>query len=307
MRRLVLIDGNSLFYRAYHALPTTLTNHFREPVNAVYGFSNMLLKAIVDLKASYMAVAFDTAAPTFRHIELETYKATRPAPPPDLFPQLPKVKAVLAAFDVPIFEVDGYEADDVIATLTTWALSNGKKIDEVAIVTGDRDTLQLVNDKVRVYASGHKIGETIIYDKAKVEEKFGVKPTQMNDWKALSGDPSDNISGVSGVGPKTATILLQQFGDLEGIYKKLDKIPENLRQKLTVGRQAAFQARSMVILDRHTPVRQVKLDDLKLEIDWDKVKSEFEKLGFKSLVAKLPVQNSHINNQKTGNDQSELI
>ncbi len=290
MNRLVLIDGNSLFYRAYHALPPTLTNSLHEPVNAVYGFSNMLLKTILNLKPAYMAVAFDTKAPTFRHIEFAAYKATRIPPPPDLFPQLPKVKLVLAAFNIPVFEIDGFEADDVIATLANKALKQvSPVIDEVAIVTGDRDTLQLVNDKVKVYASAHKIGEMIVFDKAKVREKYGVNPHQMADFKALAGDASDNIAGVAGIGPKTAAKLLQDFGSLEQIYANLSQIPPKIREKLAQSKEAAFQAKSLITLDSNVPLGRFNLSYLKTRIDWTKVRAEFENLRFKSLISRIPV------------------
>ena len=307
MSKLILIDGNSLFHRAYHALPTTLTNYLREPVNAVYGFSNMLLKTVLELKPTHMAVAFDTLAPTFRHIEFETYKATRPEPPADLYPQLPKVKEVLQAFGVPIFEVDGYEADDILATIASRVVNSSRltvdskkskksmnrgpsTVNQVIILSGDRDCLQLVNKNVKVQMPGWNLKETTLYGAEEIRKKYGIGPDQMVDFKALTGDPSDNIPGVSGIGPKTAADLLQKFSNIEEIYKNLDEIPENLREKLVAGKEDAFQARSLVTLDQQAPIEKFKIENLELKINWDKVKAEFEKLRFKSLVARVPIE-----------------
>lgn len=283
MKKLILIDGNSLFYRAYHALPTTLT-HEGKPVNAVYGFSNMLLKAIREIKPTHIALTWDSQAPTFRHIDFAEYKGTRKAPPDDLFPQKPVLQKVIDAFEIPGFEVAGYEADDLIATLATQAEAEG--VEEIVILTGDRDTLQLVSGHVAIFTPSPKL-EPVIYNREKIKEKYGLSPEQMNDFKALVGDPSDNIAGVSGVGPKTASDLLSKYQNLDGIYKNLDKLGLLLKEKLEKGKESAYEARKLVELDRQAPI-SLNLKECEAEFDWQKIKSAFEELHFRSLIASLP-------------------
>jgi DNA polymerase-1 len=282
-KTLLLIDGNNLFHRAYHALPV-LTDKSGQNTNAVYGFSNMILKAISEVKPAYIACAFDTKAPTFRHVEFEAYKAQRAAPPPDLYPQFPIVKQVLDAFDVKYFEKAGYEADDLLATLAMGLL---KKVDLVIILSGDRDVLQLVNGKIKVQMPGWNLKETTLYGASEVKEKFGLEPHQMVDYKSLTGDPSDNVPGVSGIGPKTAAQLLQQYHTLENLYDHLDEIPETTRGKLEKDKDVALAAKKLVELDTKVDVK-FKLSDLEFEPDWKLVRAEYERLGFKSIVAKLP-------------------
>src|SRR3989344_5327714 len=262
---LLLIDGNSLFHRAYHALPP-ITDKSGEVANAVFGFSNMLIKAINETKPDYIACAFDTKAPTFRHVEFEQYKAQRVEPPADLYPQLPKVKKVLDAFGIKFFEKEGYEADDLIATIVSKAivadspsviLSEAKesqkkiatsttgrtrndKVDQVIILSSDRDVLQLVDGNIKVQMPGWNLKETSLYGATEVKEKFGLEPYQMVDFKSLTGDPSDNIPGISGVGPKTASTLLQKYHTLENLFKKLAEIPEPLKSKLESGKDVAL-------------------------------------------------------------------
>ena len=223
MKTLLLIDGNNLFHRAYHAMPT-LTTKDGTVVNAVYGFTNMLLKAIEQVKPTYIACAFDTAAATFRHVAFEKYKAQRPPPPPDLYPQLPIVKKVLTAFGVKYFEKEGYEADDLLASIaakclriTDYRLQKKKKtVDrrlstvDIIILSGDRDVLQLVDGNIKVQMPGWNLSTVTLFGSAEVKEKYGITPAQMVDYKSLTGDPSDNVPGVAGIGPKTAAQLLQK-------------------------------------------------------------------------------------------------
>ena len=192
---LLLIDGNNLFHRAYHGLPP-LSDKSGENANAVFGFSNMLLKSIDEIKPYYIACAFDTKAPTFRHVEFQAYKAQRKAPPPDLYPQLPKVKKVLDAFGIKFFEKAGYEADDLLASVATKFLD---EVDDVIILSGDRDLLQMVDDKIKVQAPGWNqpagrqgLKDATLFGSAEVMAKYGISPDQMVDWKAIVGDPSDN-------------------------------------------------------------------------------------------------------------------
>ena len=314
-KTLLLIDGNSLFHRAYHAIPF-LTDKSGEVANAVFGFSNMLLKALNEVKPDFIACAFDTAAPTFRHIEFEKYKAQRVAPPPDLYPQLPKVKKILDAFGIPYFEKEGYEADDLLATLASKCKvkSEKGKVDEVIILSGDRDTLQLVDGDVKVQAPGWNLKETTLYGAVEVREKYGLEPHQMVDYKSLTGDASDNVPGISGIGPKTASSLLKKYHTLENLFEHLGEIDDKLRTKLATGKEIALAAKKLVELDRNVAI-SFELLELSFKPDWERVRSEYEELGFKSIVAKLtggsaPQKDEKIVNSepKTNNqDQLELI
>ncbi len=297
-KKFIVVDGNSVFHRAYHAIPYLSTKN-GETVNAVYGFSSIILRTIADLKPEKIVVAFDRAAPTFRHIEYQEYKAKRTAPPEDLYPQLPLVKEFLDASDIRYFEMDGYEADDLIATIATKV---EKESDEdIYIVSGDRDGLQLVNSRIRVWAAGSKMTEGIIFDDEKVKERYGVTPERIITYKSLVGDSSDNIPGVNGIGPKGAADLINRFGDLEGIYKNLDQITGTLKQKLVEGKEQAYKARSLVILDKEAPV-DFDCKDIPSKIDWDGMHEFFKRLEFKSLVAKLPM-----GIVKTNDNQAKLI
>jgi len=298
VNKLLLIDGNNLFHRAYHAIPH-LTNRQGEATNAVFGFSNMLIKAIDEVRPRFVACAFDTQAPTFRHIEFEKYKAQRAAPPPDLYPQLPKVKKVLDAYGIKYFEKEGFEADDLLATLaakslqtTDYRLQKKKKAVDarqltVVILSGDRDCLQLVDGNIKVQMPGWNQNETTLYGAREVKEKYGLEPHQMVDYKSLTGDPSDNVPGIAGIGPKTASALLQKYHTLENLFKKLAEIPEPLKSKLESGKEIALAAKKLIELDRNVAIG-IKLSELRFNPDWEKVRHEFEELGFRSIVAKLP-------------------
>ncbi len=199
--RIVLIDGNSLVYRAFYALPDTMRTTSGITTNAIYGFTTMLLK-VLDDKPDFVAISFDRPEPTFRHKEYKAYKATRQKAPPTLYEQIPYVKEVAKAFDIPIYEIAGFEADDVIGTLAKEAEKQGYN---VTILSGDLDPLQLVNDKIKVLTTRKGISDTFLYGEKEVEERYGFRPEQLIDYKALKGDTSDNIPGVPKVGEKTAT------------------------------------------------------------------------------------------------------
>ena len=220
MKRLILIDSHAIIHRAYHALPP-LTSPTGAPTNAVYGFTTILLKILRELKPDYIAAAFDLPGATFRHIASERYKATRPETPSDLVSQFASVKDIIAAFDIPLFEKEGYEADDIIGTIVA-AVASVKDI-ETMIVTGDMDFVQLVGPRVSIYAMRKGVTDTVTYDADAVKERYGFKPKQMIDFKALKGDASDNIAGVKGIGEKTALGLIETFGSVEEIYKQLKK------------------------------------------------------------------------------------
>ncbi len=319
-KKLLLIDGNNLFHRAYHALPP-LTDKTGENANAVFGFSNMILKAIDEVKPTYIACAFDTKAPTFRHVEFEAYKAQRVAPPPDLYPQLPKVKAVLDAFGIKYFEMAGYEADDLLASLASKCQMSNVKC-QIVILSGDRDLLQIVDGDIKVQAPGWNlpagrqgIKETTVYGSAEVKEKYGVSPEQMVDWKAMVGDPSDNVPGIAGIGPKTASELIQKYGNLENVFEHLDEIGVKVREKLEAGRSNAIAAKKLVALDTKVDLR-FTIYDLRFEPDWEKVIAQYEGLGFRSIVSKIKgtkvsdvSQVSEVSNvkNKVRSNQLELI
>lgn len=297
-KTLLLIDGNNLFYRAYHALPP-LTDKTGENANAVFGFSNMLIRAAKEVEPTYIACAFDTKAPTFRHVEFEAYKAQRKAPPDDLYPQLPKVKSMLDAFGVCYFEKEGYEADDLLGTL---AVKNLQNVDQVVILSGDRDVLQLVDGKIKVQMPGWNLATTTLFGSAEVLEKYGITPLQMVDYKAMTGDPSDNIPGIAGIGPKTAATLLQKYKTLESIYSHIDEISGTTKDKLLKDKDIAIAAKKLVKLDCDVDL-EFKIENLRFVPDWDRVILELEKLGFKSIISKL--QGKTINNAIGSNDSSE--
>ena len=219
--RIVFIDSNALLHRAYHALPP-LSKRDGTVTNAVYGYIATLLSVIDKLKPDYIAATFDLKGPTFRHKKFKNYKAKRLKAPDEFYQQIPLTKELLRAFDIPIFEEKGFEADDVIGTLVKNPAFNGNL--EKIIVTGDLDTLQLIDDNTKVFTLRRGINDTIIYDVRAVRERYGLNPNQMIDYKALRGDQSDNIPGVKGIGEKTAVELLVKYKTLKGVYDNLDKI-----------------------------------------------------------------------------------
>ncbi len=294
MKTLVLIDANALVHRSFHALPPLKTKK-GELVNAVYGFTSILLRILKELEPDYIITAFDLAKPTFRHLEYEEYKATRPKTPDELIHQFPIVKKVVKAFNIPIFEKEGFEADDVIGTITK---KTGKDIENI-IVTGDLDTLQLVNEHTRVYTLKKGITNTVIYDPQKVKQRYGLDPKQLLDFKGLKGDPSDNIPGVPGVGEKTAIDLLKKFKTMNNLYTQLEKekvkhLSEGLRKKLLENKEQAIFSKKLATIRYDVPLKF----DLKKcrteDYDTKKVIQLFQKLNFKTLINRLPSRQLHL-------------
>jgi DNA polymerase-1 len=285
---LVLFDGNALIHRAFHALPPLTVSKTGETVSAVYGFALMLLKVINELKPTHYAIAFDKAAPTFRHQLFDQYKAQRPPTPDELVNQLGRVRQLVEAFHIPIFELDGYEADDVLGTLSQQA--SNQDIDTI-IVTGDADTMQLVSPQVRVLYPKPRgaFSNTMLYDESAVSQKYGVKPEQIADLKGLVGDPSDNIPGVPGIGAKTAVKLLQQFGSIEQIYDHIDEVtPAKLQALLRENEAIARKSKELATIVTQTPVN-LNPDDCQIsQYDRQQVTELFRELEFASLLSKLP-------------------
>jgi DNA polymerase-1 len=284
-KKFVIIDGHALIHRAYHAIPP-LTTKQGEVVNAVYGFTVILLKVIKDLSPDYLAVAMDLPSPTFRHEEYAEYKATRQKAADDLVSQFPLVREVITAFNMPIFEKPGYEADDVIGSMSKQLEDEGNI--ETFIVTGDLDELQLVDKKTKVYTMRRGFTDTVIYDEAAVMEKYGLTPEEFIVYKALKGDTSDNIPGVAGIGEKTACELVSKYKTLEGIYQNLDEVRPAIAKKLEEGKENAFLSERLSRIVRDI---DLAIDYNEAEItnfDRSKVFDLFRRFEFKSLITKIP-------------------
>ncbi len=283
---LLLFDGNALVHRAFHALPPLTVSKTGEMVNAVYGFANTLLKVLAEFKPTYWAVAFDRPTPTFRHEMFEEYKAQRPKAPEELKSQIRWVHQLVAAFHIPIFEIDGFEADDVLGTLGKQA---SEQSIETIIVTGDNDVLQLVLPRIKALMPRRTFSDTVLYDEEAVKRKYGINPGQITDFKALVGDVSDNIPGIPGIGEKTAAKLIQEYGNLEGIYARIDEIrPSKLQAALRQHQSQAFQSRELVTIVRDVPV-SLNLPACEVSTyDRSEVVELFRELGFINLLPRLP-------------------
>src|SRR5437868_2426096 len=287
-RVLMLIDGHSLVYRGFYALQETrpFTNAKGELTTGVYAFTSMLLKAIEDLKPQYAAAAFDMSRPTFRLQEFAAYKGTRTAAPQGLREQITWSRRVLEAMQIPMFEVEGYEADDVIGALSVKAVE--QKL-SVIVLSGDNDLLQLVNPRVKVLTSRRGITDTILYDEAKVTEKYGgLRPDQLPDFKAIRGDTTDNIPGVAGIGDKGASKLLVEYGSVEALFENLDKIPQKQRDLLEPLRDQVLLAKRLTTIVTDLPV-ELDLELARLrDLRRPEVIGMFQELSFKSLIDRIP-------------------
>jgi DNA polymerase I len=282
---LLLVDGHNLVYRAFHAMPA-LSNSRGEMTNAAYGFTSMLFKALNDTTPTFAIAAFDPPGPTFRHEKFPEYKAQRLRAPDELRAQFPWAREVVAALGIPIVEIPTFEADDVIGTLAQKAEAAGL---DVIILTGDLDVLQLVTEHIRVFASRRGISDTIIYDVDKVRERYGFEPPLVVDFKALQGDPSDNIPGVPGIGEKTAMSLVQQYGPLENVLDAVPTMPEGrvkraLESHLDQARLSKWTATIKVDIDVDLPLEGARL----FHYDETAVRELFDRLEFRSLLPRLP-------------------
>lgn len=288
----LILDANAILHRSFHALPPLQTKD-GTIVNAVYGFITTLLKALKEFKPGYVAVAFDKKGPTFRHKEYKEYKATRVKAPQELYDQMPITHDVLDAFRIPVFEKDGFEADDVIGTMAKQTEDKAN----VIIATGDMDALQLVDDHIKVFTLRKGMSDTVVYDEAAVLDRYGLTPKQIIDYKALAGDTSDNIPGVKGVGEKTATELLKEFGDIETLYAELEQrskraeaLKSGVKEKLIKDKKNAFMSKMLATIVLDVPVNFSLEDTASKPYDQDKIFALFQKLEFKSLLTKLPSQ-----------------
>ncbi|MAF20669.1 MAG: hypothetical protein CMI55_03240 [Parcubacteria group bacterium] len=286
MKTLVIIDGNALIHRAYHALPPFRTKQ-GQLVNAVYGFTSILFKVIQDLKPDYLVATFDLAGPTFRHVEYQDYKAKRVKPPQELYDQIPLIKEIVKAMDIPIYQKKGFEADDFIGTIVGKVAK--QKIKSI-IITGDLDTLQLVNKKTEVHISKGVKGSTI-YDRVAVKKRYGLRPEQLIDFKGLKGDPSDNIPGVPGVGEKTAAELIRKFSSLENLYQSLgtSNLNPKLKARLLEYKKEAFFSQYLVTIKKDVPIEFKLKQSYWGKFDRSQVNKLLGKLEFKSLIQRLSI------------------
>ncbi len=279
MEKLILIDGNSLINRAFYAMPPLLTKD-GAPTNGVFGFVNMLVKLIQEENPTYLTVAFDVHAPTFRHKMFDEYKGTRKPMPEDLRPQIPLLKEVLKLMNISAIELKGYEADDIIGTI---AKSTSVK---TIIITGDKDSFQLVDKETEVHFTKRGITDIDVLSDDNFKEKTGITPCQVIDLKALMGDSSDNIPGVAGVGEKTALSLIETFGTVDNLYKNLDKVKGKLKEKLENSEELCRLSRTLATIDTNAPI-DVDLEKMRVSFPFDEaLKRKFIELEFKALAKK---------------------
>jgi DNA polymerase I len=286
-KKLLLIDGHALFHRAYHALPE-MRGPEGFPTGAIFGFLSMFFKALADINPTHALVTFDVPGPTFRDKLAADYKATRKPPPEDLNIQLPKLKEILAALAIPVYEKEGFEADDILGILSHKTPKDVLNI----IVTGDLDLLQLINENTQIYKFKVGFSDIQIFDANKMMEVYGLKPSQWVDYKALRGDPSDNIPGVQGVGQKGATDLIQTFGNLDSVYEAAENADKNIKpatlKKLLADRDKAYLSQKLAHIDRTNNFEFNFEDSLLNKHDKDKVLSLLHSLGIKALDNRLP-------------------
>lgn len=296
MKKLLIFDGNAILHRAYHAYPP-LTNPQGEPIQAVFGFFSMFLTVFTDQSPTHVVVCFDRGAPTFRMNMYAGYHAQRPKMADDFVPQVVMVHEILEKMNVQIFELDGYEADDLIGTIAYESVIQ-KKVEkskahsfsdsiEVVIVTGDRDLLQLVNSNVKVLMPINGFTKTALFDEKAVEEKYGVHPRQFVDYKALIGDASDGYPGVTGIGPIGAAKLLQEHGTFEKLYKDIALLPEKIALKLATDAEQAALAKKLALIVTDAPIQFDINKTACIDFDLTAVREAFKKQEFKSLLTRL--------------------
>jgi len=296
MSKLLIVDGHAVIHRAYHSIPPLDVNG--QPVNALYGFYSMLLSAISQINPKYLIVCLDSPGPTFRQSEFVGYRAKRKAPDHDLISQLPLLAETLTQSKIHTFAMGGYEADDLIGTVAK-KIAKKKFIDEVIIITGDKDLMQLVTKKVHLLMPLRGLSETKLFHPQDVYDKLNVKPKQVIDLKALMGDMSDCYPGVAGIGPKAATDLLSQYQSLDNIYSHLDEIKPSLKEKLIKEKENAYLSQKLATIIDNIPL-EINLSQAKWrpEIIYS-LKNMFKSYNFKSLISRL--------DQGTNPQQSSLF
>ncbi len=296
---LYLIDGHALAYRTYYAITAGMSDRMQtrsgEPTAGIYGFANVLMRLLEQEKPEYLAVAFDTGK-TFRNELFPEYKATRAKMPDDLRPQIERIRQMIDTFHLPRLEMEGVEADDVLGSIARQAVQQGFG---VKIITGDRDLLQLVDDRVTVSLPGSKLSDSKNYTAAEVREHLGVDPAQVVDYKALVGDTSDNIPGVPGVGPKTAVSLLEKYQTLDGVYEHIDEISGKMREKLEAGKDSAYMSQDLAQIRTDVGVKLVLEEARTDHIDIPAVEAFFRELEFRTLIPRLRTVVSPLKHQET--------
>jgi DNA polymerase-1 len=284
MSHLVIIDGHAIAHRAYHSIPPLSLNG--QPVNAIYGFYSMILSSIDQLKPDYLLVCLDSPGPTFRNEEFLGYRAKRPPADRDLISQLPLLSQTLDKTGIPNISMGGFEADDLIGTLTKKAQKK-KFINQITIITGDKDLMQLVNKKVSLFVPIRGLSETKTYHPDEVKEKLGVNPSQVIDLKALMGDMSDSYPGVAGIGPKTATDLLEKYQNLDNIYEHLNEIGDSVKERLIKDKDNAYMSQKLATIICNIPLK-FKFRSARLNNDkFLGLLSLFDEYNFRSLSARL--------------------
>lgn len=304
--KLLIIDGNAIIHRSFHALPPTLRTKDGTLVNAVYGFTSFLLTALNEFHPEYIILALDKKGATFRHETFADYKATRIKAPDELYEQIPLVKQIARVFAIPIFEKTGFEADDLIGTLCLQA--EKEKNLETIIITGDLDTLQLVSHKTKVYTTSRGLSESVLYDVEKIKTRFNLNPKQIIDLKALAGDQSDNIPGAKGIGLKTATDLLVNFKNIEGVYQAVDKKDKKIKERtlelLKASRDDVFLSKSLATINCNAPIELSLKKAAFAGFNLDEILELFRKLEFRSLLDKAKSLRDY--HQKKQSDSLEI-
>lgn len=299
--KLVIFDGNAIMYRAFFAIPP-LTSKDGVQINALYGLVSMLINIVENLKPTHIIFCFDEKERTFRQDLLSTYQSQRPETPSELIPQFQMAREFLDAVKIPVYSKSGFEADDVIGTIATQSTVHSSLFTDIIIVTGDRDILQLVNDKknIKLFMPIGGLANGKIFTEKETVERLGVLPNQIPDYKALVGDPSDNYFGISGIGPKTAIGLLTEYKTLNGIYEHINDIKDKLKQKLVNGKESAYLSYKLATIVRDVPVK-VNVEDSK---DWDLVSLAMLKLfgdyGFKTLKKRIEELGQRLEAEKQG-------
>ncbi len=298
-KKLILIDGNAIFHRAYHSTPPFQTSS-GEFTNAVYGFVRMLFDVYLKQRPDYLGIAWDMSKKTFRSEEFSEYKAHRPPPPPNLYEQLPRLKQIVKAFHIPQFELEGYEADDLLGTLSLLAEQESDL--KTIILTGDRDALQLVSEKVNVLVPLKGISETKLFTPEEVKNTYGITPEQMIDYKGLCGDSSDNLPGIQGIGPKTAVALIQKYHTFENILSHCEELPPAQAKKIRENLENGIMSKKLATIIRNIPLNFDLEEYRTTSINYEEIKGLFEALEFKTLLKKLfdlEKQYKNIHSQQT--------